>query len=176
MNQKRILVVDDDESLRRIMQFQLEEEYDLSLAADAVEALAHCERTQFSLVLTDLKMPGMSGLDLLRKLRAVYPDTAVIMLTAFGTIQGAVEAMKAGAADYITKPIDYDELLLIVRRAVEHQDLIQEVRLLRSTLDQKYGFENIIGRSNSLLYVLDMAARAARVGLHRADRRRNGNG
>ncbi len=70
----------------------------------------------------------------------------------------------------------YDKILLIVRRAVEHQDLIQEVRLLRSTLDQKYGFENIISQSNSLLYLLDMAARAARVGLHRADRRRNENG
>lgn len=143
------------------MQLQLEEEYDLTLAASAAEALGHCEKTQFSLVITDLKMPGMSGLELLRQLRSLYPDTAVIMITAFGTIQGAVEAMKAGAADYITKPIDYDELLLIVRRAVEHQDLLREVRLLRSTLDQKYGFENIIGKSNSLLYVLDMAARAA---------------
>lgn len=162
MSQKRILLVDDDESLRRIMQMQLEEEYDLSTASNAAEALDQCARNQFSLVITDLKMPGMSGLDLLRTLRKEYPDTAVIMVTAFGTIQGAVEAMKTGAADYITKPIDYDELLLIVRRAVEHQGLIQEVRLLRSALDEKYGFENIIGRSKSLLYVLDIAARAAR--------------
>ena len=161
MNRKRILLVDDDESLRRVMQLQLEEEFDLTVAAGGGEALAQCETTAFSLILSDLKMPGMSGLDLLRKLRIDYPDTPVIIITAFGTIQGAVEAMKSGAYDYITKPIDYDELFILIRRAVEHQDLIQEVRLLRSTLDQKYGFENIIGHSNALLYVLDMSARAA---------------
>lgn len=146
------------------MQLQPEKEYEVSLASGAQQALAICEKRRFSPILADLKMPGMLGLELLRRVRAGCPDTAVLIVTAFGSIQGAVEALKSGAADYITKPIDYDELLLVVRRAVEHQDLIREVREFRTTLDRKYGLENIIGRSNSLLNVLDMAARAARSG------------
>jgi two-component system NtrC family response regulator len=112
-------------------------------------------------VITDLKMPGMSGLDLLKQLRSEYPETTVILITAYGTIQNAVEAMKAGAYDYITKPIDYEELVLVVGRALERQRLVEEVQSLRTTLDEKYGFENIIGRSKALLRVLNMASRVA---------------
>ena len=83
------------------------------------------------------------------------------MVTAFGTVQTAVEAMKAGAYDYITKPIDYEELVLVVNRAMEHQELVEEVRTLRVSLDQKYGFESIIGHSKVLLHVLEMASRVA---------------
>lgn len=162
MNSKRILIVDDDQSLRRVTQMQLEEAgYEVLAAADGSEALAVMSETAPPLIITDLKMPGMSGMDLLRAIRAGYPQTAVIMVTAFGTVQTAVEAMKAGAYDYITKPIDYDELTLLVNRAMEHQDLLAEVRQLRASLDEKYGFENIIGRSKPLLRVLDLASRVA---------------
>ena len=162
MIKKRILVVDDDESLRWVTQAQLQQNgYDVNAAASAQEGLASIERTAPDLVITDLKMPGMSGLELLKKIRVDYPEILVIMVTAFGTVETAVEAMKAGAYDYITKPVNMDELRLIVSRGLEHLDLREEVRLLRSSLDQKYGFENILGRSNSLLYVLDMASRAA---------------
>ena len=113
------------------------------------------------LVITDLMMPGMSGVELLKSIRADYPEIIVILVTAFGTVENAVEAMKAGAYDYITKPVNMDELRLIVNRGLEHLDLRQEVRNLRSSLDKKYGFENILGQSKSLLYVLDMASRAA---------------
>jgi two-component system NtrC family response regulator len=104
----------------------------------------------------------MSGLELLDKARAEEPDLPVIVITAFRTIQSAVEAVKAGAYDYLTKPIDYDDLLLGIRRALEHTHLIQEVRTLRQSLDRKYGFENIIGHSEALVSVLEMAGRAAR--------------
>jgi two-component system NtrC family response regulator len=107
-------------------------------------------------------MPGMSGLELLAQIRAEEPDLPVIVITAFGTIQSAVEAVKAGAYDYLTKPIDYDDLALGIRRALEHTHLIQEVRTLRQSLDRKYGFENIIGHSEALVSVLEMAGRAAR--------------
>jgi two-component system NtrC family response regulator len=160
----RILLVDDDESLRRVMQMQLEEAgHAVQTAGDGASALEWLGRESFALVLTDLMMPGMSGLDLLRQVKRDYPETVVVMVTAFGTIQGAVEAMRAGAYDYLTKPIDYDELGLLVARALEHRNLVEEVRALRASLDQKYGFESIIGRSDALLFVLDMAARAARV-------------
>jgi two-component system NtrC family response regulator len=162
MNLKTVLVVDDDESLRRVTQMQLEEAgYETFTAADGALALRIIEEKEPALVVTDLKMPGMSGIELLRLLRSQYPDTTVIMITAFGTVQNAVEAMKAGAYDYITKPIDYDELLLILDRAMERRSLIEEVQSLRATLDEKFGFENIIGRAKPLLHVLNMAARVA---------------
>ncbi len=159
---KRILVVDDDESLRRVTQVQLEQAgFKTTTAADAIEALSILQKSPPDLVITDLKMPGMPGMELLRRIRTDYPDVPVVMLTAFGTVESAVEAMKAGAYDYITKPVHPDELELVARRSLERLQLIEENRTLRSSLDAKYGFENIIGRSNSLLYVLDMAARAA---------------
>ena len=162
MRHKNLLVVDDDESLRRITQMQLEEAgYAAVTAANGDEALRRIDEDAPALVITDLKMPGISGLELLRKVREQYPQTAVVLVTAFGTVQTAVAAMKAGAYYYITKPIDYEELLLVVHRAVEHQQLLEEVRTLRASLDQKYGFESITGQSKELLHVLEMASRVA---------------
>jgi two-component system NtrC family response regulator len=163
LSKKRILVVDDDESLRWVTQAQLQQSgYDVAAAANAASALEQLRNLPADLVITDLKMPGMSGLDLLKEIRAAYPEIIVIMVTAFGTVENAVEAMKAGAYDYITKPVNMDELRLIVNRGFENLDLREEVRVLRGSLDKKYGFENILGQSNKLLYVLDMASRAAR--------------
>jgi DNA-binding NtrC family response regulator len=163
LNKNRILVVDDDESLRWVTQAQLQQSgYEVNAAADGTGALESIQQVPPDLVITDLKMPGMSRLELLKKIKADYPEILVIVVTAFGTVENAVEAMKAGAYDYITKPVNIDELGLIVNRGLEHLDLREEVLLLRSSLDQKYGFENILGQSKSLLYVLDMASRAAR--------------
>ena len=162
MSQKRILVVDDDESLRRVTEVQLQQGgYSVLTAASGQEALELLQKRPVELVVTDLKMPGMSGLELLKRIRADYPEFVVIMVTAFGTIETAVEAMRAGAYDYITKPVHIDELKLTIGRALEHVQLRQEVQALRTSLDSKYGFENILGRSRSLLSVLDMASRAA---------------
>ncbi len=162
MNRGRILVVDDDESLRRVTEVQLEQEgYQVATAPGAFEALAALEKAPYDLVITDLKMPGLSGVDLLRRVRQEYPEVLVIVVTAYGTVESAVEAMKLGAYDYLTKPVNPDALRLMAGRALEHLRLREEVRLLRSSLDEKYGFENIIGRSPALLYVLDSAARAA---------------
>jgi two-component system NtrC family response regulator len=100
-------------------------------------------------------------MELLDKIHTEYPEVPVVIMTAFGTIQSAVEAMRAGAYDYLTKPIDYEELGLVVSRVLEHFRLVEEVRSLRASLDRKYGFESIIGHSEALLSVLDTAARAA---------------
>ncbi|MGD0498750.1 MAG: sigma-54 dependent transcriptional regulator [Bryobacteraceae bacterium] len=162
MKSRSILVVDDDESLRRITQLQLEEAgHEVLTAPSGTAALAVMEEEAPALVITDLKMPGLSGLEVLKKVRESYPHTAVLMITAFGTVQTAVEAMKAGAYDYITKPIDYEQLVCVVNRAMERHQLLEEVQRLRVSLDQKYGFENIIGRSKALLSVLEMASRVA---------------
>jgi DNA-binding NtrC family response regulator len=163
MTKTRILVVDDDASLRRVLQVQLEQEgYAVASAASAQQTLSMLQVQPYDLVISDLKMPGASGLELLRQIRLQYPEAIVLILTAFGTVETAVEAMKSGAYDYLTKPVHPDELSLVVGRALEHLRLVKEVCTLRANLDQKYGFENILGRSGSLLQVLDTAARAAR--------------
>jgi two-component system NtrC family response regulator len=158
-----ILVVDDDQNLRWVTQTQLEDAgYTVVTVANGEAALSAMDQQRPALVLTDLKMPGMSGIELLERIRAQDSDIPVVLMTAFGTIQSAVQAVKAGAYDYLTKPIDAEELLIVVNRALERQKLVEEVANLRQNLDRKYGFENIIGHSDALLSVLDMASRAAR--------------
>nr|WP_255550821.1 sigma-54 dependent transcriptional regulator [Granulicella sp. dw_53] len=155
------MVVDDDSSLRRVMKIQLEEAgYEVSLAADGDEAYTMLPELRPSLVITDLRMPN-SGLELLRSVGKDGLQTTVIVITAFGTVESAVEAMKIGAYDYVTKPLDFDALVLVVHRAMERQNLLEEVRTLRSALDQRYGFEGIAGRSKNFLRVLDQAARVS---------------
>lgn len=162
MTTRRILVVDDDASLRRVTQVQLEDEgYAVMVAANGEEAKGILARKPQDLVITDLSMPGISGVDLLKHIRSDYPDTVVLLITAFGSVETAVEAMKAGAYDYITKPVNPDSLRLVVTRALEHLTLREEVQSLRRALDQRPGFQNIIGRSDALGYALDMASRAA---------------
>jgi two-component system, NtrC family, response regulator len=157
-----ILIIDDDDSLRRVMQMQLEEAgYQVILAADERQGLSMAEEHSPTLIITDLKMPGGSGMNVLKTIHSEHPETSVVIMTAFGTVQTAVEAMKQGAYDYITKPIDYEQLVLIVKRALEHQRLVQEVNTLRSALDEKYGFENIVGHSRALVRVLETASRVA---------------
>jgi two-component system NtrC family response regulator len=112
------------------------------------------------LIITDLRMPT-SGLELLGRIAQEEIQTTVIVVTAFGTVETAVEAMKMGAYDYVTKPLDFDALVLVVHRAMERQNLLEEVRTLRSALDLRYGFESIVGRSKKLLRVLDQAARVS---------------
>ena len=163
MMSRHILVVDDDENLRWITQAQLEDAgFGVETAESGEQALERINIDPPALVITDLKMPGVSGMALLDRIRKFDIDIPVVIITAFGTIQSAVEAVKSGAYDYLTKPIDYNELVLVINRAIEHQRLVDEVRTLRASLDRKYGFENIIGHSDALLSVLDMAARAAR--------------
>ena len=158
----RILIVEDDESMRRITQVQLANAgYDVNVAADVPQALEILKRSAEDLVITDLNLPGPSGLDLLKMLRAEHPETTVVMVTAYGTIQTAVEAIKFGAYDYLTKPVHPYELKMLVSRALERKTLLQEVQSLRTVIDKKFGFENIIGHSGALLHVLDAAGRVA---------------
>jgi len=159
---KRVLVVDDEENLRRVTQLKLQQAgYEATTASDGARALELLARHPQDLIITDLKMPGMSGLDLLRSVKEEYPEVIVIVVTAFGTIESAVEAMRLGAHDYIIKPVNADALKLVVSRALEHHRLREEVKHLRSMVDSKYGFENIVGKSKALLATLDNASRAA---------------
>jgi DNA-binding NtrC family response regulator len=161
MTRNHILVVDDDSSLRRVMKMQLEEAgYEVSLAADGDAAWNKLKEDEPHLIITDLRMPT-TGLELLRRITAEGLQITVIVVTAYGTVESAVEAMKMGAYDYVTKPLDFEALVLVVHRAMERQSLIEEVRTLRSALDERYGFEGIVGHSKGLLRVLDQAARVS---------------
>lgn len=161
MSRNRILVVDDDSSLRRVMKMQLEEAgYQTILASDGDEAWRLLQEHQPHLVITDLRMPT-SGLELLKRITQAELQTTVIMVTAFGSVESAVDAMKSGAYDYVTKPLDFDALAAVVNRAMERQNLMEEVRTLRSALDQRFGFESIVGHSRGLMRVLDQAARVS---------------
>jgi two-component system NtrC family response regulator len=162
MTKDRILIVEDDDGLRQVTQLQLEREgYEANTALSAELAIPILEQSLHQLVIVDLHLPGMSGMELLKRIRLEYPETAVIVVTAFGTVKTAVEAMKAGAYDYITKPVHPYELRAVIKRAIGHQRLLQEVQVLRSALDRKYGFEEIVGTSDALLSALDVAARTA---------------
>src|SRR4051794_15721559 len=115
MSEGRILVVEDNDSLRGVTQAQLQRcGYESAVAANSAEALALLEKQPFDLVLTDLNLPGMSGLDLLSRIRAEYPDITVVIITAYGTIETAVAAIRAGAYDFITKPVHPAELRALI--------------------------------------------------------------
>jgi two-component system NtrC family response regulator len=158
-----ILVVEDDANMRRVTQIQLEKlGYETAVAVDVPQALEILQQEPRDLVISDLNLPGMSGLELLKRVRVEHPETTIVMVTAFGTVETAVEAMKSGAYDYLTKPVHPIELRTVVNRVFERRRLIEEVRMLRSNIHQKFGFENIMGQSSALLGVLNLASRVAR--------------
>jgi DNA-binding NtrC family response regulator len=125
----KVLVVEDDDTLRRVMHAQLTKDgYETASASDAPAALRVLEHSRQHLVIADLNLPGMSGVELLKRIQSDYPGTIVILMTAFGTVQSAVEAMKAGACDYIVKPIYPSDLRALVIRTLARQKLFQEPR------------------------------------------------
>ena len=163
MKMGRILVVEDDPSLRQVIQAQLVRDgFETQAAPDGLQALEILGREAQDLVLCDLSLPGMSGLEVLKKVRLDYPETTTIIMTAYGSVDTAVDAMKLGAYDYLTKPIHPYALRAVVKRVFEHCRLADEVQLLRGSVDRKSGFESIIGHSPALLQVIDDAARVAR--------------
>lgn len=143
----RILVVEDEKSMREVLKILLEgEKYEVISASDGLEGLSYITNDIFDLVVTDVKMPKVDGFELLKKVKEISPDTIVIMITAFGTTEAAIEAMKLGAYDYINKPFKIDEIRLIVEKALEKKRLSEEVSLLRKKV-KTYKLENIIGQS-----------------------------
>lgn len=157
-----ILVVDDEPSMRTTISILLKREgYHVSQAGDGIEALKMLERAPYDMVLTDLKMEGMNGMELLRQVKAVDPHTEILIFTAYGTVSSAVEAMKLGAYDYIGKPFDEEELLLKVARALERKALVREVQDLRAELKGQRGMGEIIAASKEMKEVLTKVTQAA---------------
>ena len=158
----RVLVVEDDESIRRILEFQLTEAgHAVTSLQDGESAAQHVAASDVDCVLTDVRMPGISGIDLLRRIGAVQPETPVIVLTAFGDMETAVEALRAGAFDYLTKPYNRDQMLATVAKALRFGAAISENRQLKRAFHERYRIENVVGESEAMRRVLDMAERVA---------------
>lgn len=156
----RILVVDDDLEMCGLLAEVLREEgFHVSATGDSFEALNLLKREEFDLLITDLKMKGLKGLDLLEEAKKVAPTTPVIIITAFGTIESAIKAMKMGAYDYITKPFQMDELILTLRKALETRQLRKEVIRLRKEVESRYQFHQIIGKSPPMKKIYDLIER-----------------
>ena len=159
---KTVLLIDDDESLRRVVEYNLQEEgYRVLMAPDGTSGLQTFQANPVDLVLTDVRMPEMNGLDLLARVKAIQPDLPVIMLTAHGTINSAVEAMKLGAFDYLTKPFNREQLKAAVRQALEVAALTTENRYLREVVAERFSFANMIAGSRAMRAVTDTASRVA---------------
>ncbi len=158
----RVVIADDEEAARRSLgQILNEDGYEVALAADGEEALRMVAQESPDVLLTDLKMPRLDGHELLVHVRQGYPDVAVVLMTAHGTIRSAVKALREGAEDYLTKPIDVEELEHLLEGIMKRRRLATEAQLLRERLDEKYRFENIIGRSPQMLEVFGLIEQVA---------------
>lgn len=157
----RILIAEDDATQREIIEDILSQDgYEVNAVESAPAALEAVEADSYNILLTDLRMPGMDGLELLRRVKGVQPDVEVIVMTAYATVSTAVTAMKEGATDYLAKPFDKDELLVVVTKTAERMKLRRENRQLRELVTQASSLGNIIGESESMQAVFQIAQRA----------------
>lgn len=159
----RILIVDDEKRMRHILQLILEREgFHAEQAENGKAALAMLKDRQFDMVITDLKMPELDGLSLLQEARKRAPDMPVVVITAYGTIENAVEAMQKGAIDYITKPFEGERIVLTVKRCLQLSKLTEEVKVLKEELMRRFDFSGIIAHSKEMLDILNQASLVAK--------------
>jgi DNA-binding NtrC family response regulator len=157
MQRHNILVVDDEKNILRVVSTTLKDgDYSVDTARSSEDAIEKFNQNQYDLIITDLKLPGIAGMYLLEYIKSRDPDIPVVIITAFGTIENAIEAMKKGAFNYLTKPINADELLTVVKEAIEKYELRRENISLRSELKQKYTFSNIVGKSAAMQAIFDV--------------------
>ncbi|MGV8091316.1 MAG: sigma-54-dependent transcriptional regulator [Mangrovibacterium sp.] len=155
----RILVIDDERSIRNTLKDILQyEKYDVDLAEDGTQGLELINKSEYDIVLCDIKMPGMDGIEVLQNIQASFPDTPVVMISGHGNIDTAVESIKKGAYDYIEKPLDLNRLLITIRNAMDKSSLLTETKVLKKKVNQKY---EIIGSSPAMTKIIDMADRVA---------------
>jgi len=159
---EKILVVDDEKSLRDVMSIMLKRAgYDVTEAADGEEAIGQVGKEIYDLVITDLRMPKADGMEVLKAVKSSSPETVVLVVTAFGTADSAVEAMKQGAYDYLTKPFQVDEVQLIIRNALEKRRLSSENMLLKREMASKSSFAQLVGQSDAMQKVFDVVRKVA---------------
>ncbi|MEE9390633.1 MAG: sigma-54 dependent transcriptional regulator [Candidatus Aminicenantaceae bacterium] len=159
---EKILIIDDEKSILDLLSVVFKKEgYRVRATLSAKKALELLNKEEFGLILTDIKLPEMSGFEILKRVRESKPDIAVVMITAYGNVKQAVEALKAGAFDYVVKPFDVDELKIIVAKALEKKRLQEENILLRKELKEKSSFETVIGKSKKIKQIYSMIEKIA---------------
>jgi len=157
MEKQRILVIDDESLMRDFLKETLTRmDYDVSVAENGRSGIDMLKNSMFDLVITDIRMPDISGMEVLKHVKTFNPDTVVVMMTAYGTIENAVEAMKDGAYDYITKPFSADAIEVIVHKIFSYKKLVLENRMLRKEISSAYGFDNIVGKSARMKKVFEV--------------------
>ncbi len=155
-DKKKILVIDDEEMIRDLLNETFRKRgYEVDTEMYGKKALKRIEEVKYDLLVTDLRLPDLSGMEILSRVKKKYPDLGIIMITAYGSIKNAVKSMKQGAFDYITKPFNLDEMELVVKKFFEYKNLVDENLYLRSELDKKFSFENIIGNSEPMKRVFE---------------------
>lgn len=158
----RILIIDDHKNMRITLGMMLRREgHSVAEAEDGLLGVKYLDQDIFDLVITDLKMEPIDGIEVIRKVKARAPNTEVMVMTAYGTIESAVKAMQLGAADYITKPFKEEELRIRITKMLEHRKLSTELQLLLSEFKEKFGIDKIIGKSPAIRHVLERVVRAA---------------
>jgi two-component system response regulator PilR (NtrC family) len=158
----RILVVDDEESIREFLEIMLKKEgYEVTCAEDGAKARDLLTKKSFDLVISDLQMPNMTGIELLKYVKESYPELVFMMITAFGTTESAVEAMKMGAYDYLTKPFKIDEVRMNIQNALRAKSLEVENRVLKKELTKEYSFQNLVGNSEEMHRIYDLVKRVS---------------
>jgi two-component system NtrC family response regulator len=158
----KILLIDDDISLCRVLEHQLTEEgFDVTTAHNGKEGLVHFRKSRFEIVITDLAMPDIRGIDVLKDIRSKDTHVVVILITAFGTIENAVEACHLGADDYITKPFNIEQLRFVIEKAYKYRLLEKENLSLKAQIDAAYGLKNIVGQSAGLQEVYHLIRKVA---------------
>ena len=157
-----IHVIDDEPIILEVLgELLTSEGYEVEISSSGEEALDKYSTRSFGLVLLDLLMPGMDGIEVLKKIRKIEPHAVIIIITAYASVESAISAMKTGAFDYIQKPFKHDELLLTVKRAIEHKKLQEENIRLKDELGKKFSFENIIGKSTGMKSIFEVIKAAA---------------
>jgi two-component system response regulator PilR (NtrC family) len=153
----KILVVDDEDIIRESLSYTLRgENYEVDEAANGKEAYVKLKESSYDLVITDIEMPEMKGTELLKEISAMNLQTSSIVITAYGSLETAISALRSGASDYILKPVEFDELLIKVKRLFEVRELLLENRVLRKELQREYDYSNIIGKSAAIKQVFDI--------------------
>jgi len=158
----RILIADDEKAIRESLKMVLEEEgYSPDIAQDGTEALEKIKSSDFDIVISDIKMPNVDGIELMNQAAKLSPNTFFIIMTAYASVKTAIDAMRAGAFDYLIKPIEFDDLLLRVKRLVDYKKISLENKLLRQRVSAEAGFQNIIGKSDAMKEVFELITQVA---------------
>ena len=158
-----ILVVDDERSIRDSLELVLKEEgYEVQTATDGKQAMELLQNSDFDIMITDLKMPEVDGIQLTKHCLQIYPQTSVIIITAYGSLETAIEALRLGAYDYILKPFEFDDVLIKVQNLIKHKELILENQALRREIHARYDFSNIVGQSPQMKEVFKLIEKVAK--------------